>query len=51
MDLTEETMVTVESEKEAELIKMWALGEQKKVRILENKNDSFYDRWVCIINE
>jgi hypothetical protein len=51
MDLTAETMVTVESEKEAGLVRMWALGEQRKVRILENKNDRFYDRWVCIISE
>jgi hypothetical protein len=51
MDLTAETMVTVESEKEAGLVRMWALGEQRKVRILENKNDKFYDRWVCIISE
>jgi hypothetical protein len=51
MDLTAETMVTVESEKEAGLVRMWALGEQRKVRIFENKNDKFYDRWVCIISE
>jgi hypothetical protein len=51
VDLTAETMVTVESEKEAELVKMWALGEQRKVRVFENQNDRFYDRWVCIISE
>lgn len=51
MDLTAETMVTVESEKEAELVRMWALGGQRKVRIFENRNDSFYDRWVCLITE
>jgi hypothetical protein len=51
MDLTAETMVTVESEKEAELVRMWALGKQRKVRVFENKNDRFYDRWVCIVTE
>lgn len=51
MDLTAETMVTVESEKEAELVRMWALGEQRKVRVFENTNDRFYDRWVCLITE
>lgn len=51
MDLTAETMVTVESEREAELVRMWALGEKRKVRVFENKNDSFYDRWVCLITE
>ncbi|MDW5562546.1 MAG: hypothetical protein SA339_04900 [Methanomassiliicoccus sp.] len=49
MDLSAETMVTVESQKEADLVKMWALGEQKKVRVFENENDRFYDRWVCLI--
>lgn len=51
MDLTAETMVTAESEKEADLVKMWALGEQRKVRVFENTNDRFYDRWVCVITE
>jgi hypothetical protein len=51
IDLASETMVTVESEKEAELVKMWALGEQRKVKVFENTNDQFYDRWVCLITE
>jgi hypothetical protein len=49
MDLTEETLVTVEAEKEAELVRMWALGAGKKAEIFENQRDTFYDRWVLLI--
>ncbi|MBI0584209.1 MAG: hypothetical protein ISF22_08290 [Methanomassiliicoccus sp.] len=51
MDLTRETLITMENEREADLVKMWALGEGRKVRTFENHNDSFYDRWVCLITE
>jgi hypothetical protein len=51
MDLSEETMVTVENEKESELVKLWALGAGKSVEIFENKRDQFYDRWVLLIKD
>jgi hypothetical protein len=51
MDLAAETMVTVENEREAEMIKKWALEEARRVEMFENENDRFYDRWVCIITE
>ena len=51
MDLSEETMVTVESDKEAELVKLWALGAGKRVEVFENERDQFYDRWVLLIRE
>jgi hypothetical protein len=51
MDLTEETLVTVEAEKEAELVRMWALGAGKKAEIFENQRDTFYDRWVLLIRD
>lgn len=51
MDLAAETMVTVENKREAELVEIWAKEEPRKVELFENKNDRFYDRWVCIITE
>ncbi len=51
MDLSEETMVTVETEKEAQLVRMWALGAGKKADISENQRDTFYDRWVLLIRD
>lgn len=51
MELTKDAVVTVESEKEAGLVRLWALGAGKKVRICENTRDRFYDRWVCHIEE
>ncbi len=51
MDLCRETMVTVESQKEADLVRLWALGAGRKARVLENLNDAFYDRWLCLIEE
>lgn len=51
MDLCRETMVTVESQKEADLVRLWALGAGRKARVLENLNDTFYDRWLCLIEE
>lgn len=47
--MTEETLVTVETEKEAEAVKMWALGDGKKVEMFENDRDPFYDRWVLLV--
>jgi len=51
MDLCREAMVTVESQKEADLVRLWALGAGRKARVLENLNDAFYDRWLCLIEE
>lgn len=49
--MTDETLVTVESENEAETVRMWALGDGKKVEMFENERDAFYDRWVCIVKD
>jgi hypothetical protein len=51
MDLCQETMVTVESQKEADLVRLWALGAGRRARIVENMNDAFYDRWICLIED
>ena len=46
MDLTEETLITVETEKEARLVEGWAIEAGKTPEVFENERDSFYDRWV-----
>jgi hypothetical protein len=51
MDLSAETLITVESAKEAELVRLWGVGEGKKVKVFENKQDAFYDRWACLVTE
>jgi hypothetical protein len=48
--LTGETLVTVETEKEAERVKRWCLAQGREVRMFENHRDPFYDRWVCVIS-
>jgi hypothetical protein len=49
LKLTEEALVTVETEKEAERVKGWATAKGRKVDMFENDRDPFYDRWVCSI--
>jgi hypothetical protein len=44
--LTEDTLATVGTEKEAELVRLWCLGKGRKVEVFENERDPFYDRWV-----
>jgi hypothetical protein len=48
--LTGETLVTVETEKEAERVKRWCVAQGREVRMFENNRDPFYDRWVCVIS-
>jgi len=50
-DLTEETLVTVETKKEAELVKLWALGRNKDAEVRENARDAFFDRWAVVVSE
>jgi hypothetical protein len=49
LKLTVETLVTVETEKEAERVKRWCLAAGREVKLFENNRDAFYDRWVCSI--
>lgn len=49
--MTEEALVTVETEKEAEAVKMWALGNGKEVELFENERDPFYDRWAILVKD
>jgi len=49
--LTQESLITVETRQEAEMVKLWALGDGKKVELFENERDPFYDRWVILADE
>jgi hypothetical protein len=50
LKLTIETLVTVETEKEAERVKEWGMAKGRSVDLFENDRDAFYDRWVCSIS-
>ena len=45
--LTKETLITVGTEPEAELIRTWGEEQGRTVEVLENAKDPIYDRWVC----
>lgn len=49
MELTDNTLITFGTEKEARLAEGWAKERNRKVEVLENKRDLFYDGWVCDI--
>jgi hypothetical protein len=51
LKLTAETIVTVETEKEAVRVKGWCTAKGRDVRSFENNRDPFYDRWVCSIRQ
>ena len=50
LKLTVETLVTVETQKEAERVKGWCTAKGRVVNLFENNRDAFYDRWVCSIS-
>lgn len=50
-DMTEESLVTVETAQEAELVRRWAGDAEKRAEVFENERDPFYDRWVCLVRE
>ncbi len=43
---SEDTLITLETEKEALTVKGWCSDMDKNVDVLENDRDPFYDRWV-----
>lgn len=45
--LSRETLITVETKEEAEMVKSWCKP-GRKVELFENERDPFYDRWVVI---
>ena len=49
--LTRETLITVGTEPEAELIRRWGEAQERTVDIKENPKDPIYDRWVCMAHK
>ena len=49
LELTERTLVSTGTEKEALLVGSWSKHKGRKVAVIENKRDAFYDNWVCDI--
>jgi hypothetical protein len=46
--LTDETLITVGKQAEADLIRSWGEVMERTVEVRENPQDLTYDRWVCI---
>jgi hypothetical protein len=49
ISLTETTLITVGTEKEARMVEEWVKARGRNVTVFENKRDIIYDRWVCDI--
>jgi hypothetical protein len=46
--ITQDTLITVGTEKEARLIQQWGEATERTVEVTENPADPIYDLWVCI---
>lgn len=46
--LTSETVITVSTEPEQQLVRQWCQEQGRTVEIFENERDPIYDRFVCI---
>jgi hypothetical protein len=49
ISLTENTLITLGTEKEARMVEEWVKARGRNVTVFENKRDIIYDRWVCDI--
>ena len=49
--VTNETLITVGTEEEAQLIRAWGDVQGRNVDVQESPGDSFYDHWVCIAHK
>jgi len=49
--LTDETLITVGKESEADLIRRWGEAVDRTVDVRENPKDPTYDRWVCVAHK
>jgi hypothetical protein len=47
--LTNKTIITVGTEKEANIVEEWVKSRDRAVRVFENKRDPIYDHWVLDI--
>ncbi len=49
LEVADNAVVTVGTEREARLVETWARERKRKAEVLENKREAFYDNWVCDI--
>lgn len=49
--ITRETLITVGTEEEAQLIRTWGDAHKRVVDVQESPGDSFYDHWICIAHD
>jgi hypothetical protein len=49
LEVADNAIVTVGTEREARLVESWARERKRKAEVLENKREAFYDNWVCDI--
>jgi len=49
--VTGETLITVGTQEEAQLIRTWGEDKGRDVLVRESPGDSFYDHWVCIVHK
>jgi len=47
LELTENTVLTVGTEKEAGFLEQWAQAKGRQTEVFENTREAFYDNWVC----
>jgi len=45
--MSAETLITVGTESEAQMIRDWGAAMERTVEVTENPADPIYDRWVC----
>ncbi|QYZ78932.1 hypothetical protein E2N92_05585 [Methanofollis formosanus] len=48
LDLTDETLITVATEEEIDLVAEWCREAGRTTEVRENARDPIYDRWVCL---
>jgi hypothetical protein len=46
--VSQETLITVGTEREARLIQQWGTAMERTVEVTENPADPIYDLWVCV---
>jgi len=49
--LTENTIITTGTEKEALMISKWSGEKGRRVELIQNEMSDFYDKWICIIRK
>jgi len=49
LEVADHVIVTEGTEREARLVESWAKEKKRKVAVLENQREAFYDGWVCNI--